>query len=283
MTPTIPDDIQVLLDCLQSRDDLQLEEMQPLQNWIEQTPGGELVVAQAFARNDQLESALQAISIRVPKTLERQVSSYVQQNVEAAETESERISTKDRSENWMLSPRARYISGVLSGVAAILLIGSCIFYLSGLYGELDENLLAEASVDWIEELDKQNLWQAPGFRQPILPDEMERHRLTAVLDFESEYGDTSAYEFRSFEGRRGVLFVFESSKPFKFNHIGKLPDVRLASDVNSEFDYVGVGKEGEQVKILVVRATSESEFGRFIRSDFRSGIAAFLKIVWLLC
>lgn len=281
MTPSIPGNIQILLDCLHSREDLQLEEMQPLQNWIDETPGGELVIAQAFAKNEKLAAALEAIDIRVPKTLERQVSAYVRQNIESVD-EVEPKPQQSRSWLWTLGPRSRYVAGVFSAVAAIVLIGSCILYLNGLYGDLDENFIAEASVNWIDELDKEGGWSAPFRMQPPLPEEMARHPWTGVAEFTSQYGDTFAYEFRSGTGTRGVLFVFESEKHYKFEHIGKQPDVSWGGNANSGSNYIGIGKSGDQVNVLVVQGSS-SEFGQFIRTDLRSQIAAVLKFVWFLC
>ena len=277
MNLQIPDNIQVLLDCLQSREDLQLEEMRPLQEWIDQTPGGELAVAQAFAKNAQLEAALEEIEIRVPKTLERQVSTYVNQNVESEEVKPAPRVEKARPSARMFSSRSRFVAGVFSAVAAIVLVGASIVYFNGLYQDLDANVLAEASINWTDQLDDRQLWEAPGGRQYLLPQEMVARNPNAVAEFYSEYGDTSAYQFMSQHGDRAILFVFKSEKEFDFRHIGLEPDVELERGV------VGVGKDGDQVRVLLVRGQTVSGFRRFIRGDFRRGFAFLLRVVWILC
>ncbi len=278
----IPDEIRILLDCLQTRSDLELDEMRPLREWAEEAPRGELAISQAFAKNLQLESALQDIEISVPKTLEREVSSYVQQNVEATEEDETSAALLDRPKPTRLTSRTRFIAGTVAGIAAVVLIGASLIFVSGLYRELNAEQVAEKSIEWLDTIDKNGLWHLPTSAQinqsaNSCPEELLWSTPFRVAEWDTKFGSTTAYEIFSKTRARGVLFVFNSSKSFKHEHIGMKPDLDRPGV------QVGIGKNGSQVSVLVVKSNIRSDYDRFLTQDYRTVLALLLRTVWHLC
>ena len=279
----IPDDIQVLLDCLTSRTDLELEEMLPLQNWIDNTEGGEHFLSKALDQNQQLETALSEIEISVPKTLKRKVSSYVRQNTEGVESDQPRSansSQKDTESSGPLWKGAKYLAGLTVGLAALVLVGASIVYIKGFYVQLDSNQVALDSIDWIEQIDKGKLWKpvAPGNYQPIEYFD-ENVAVMSISEINTKYGATEAYDlWHTKREVRGVLFVFHTNNKYDYKFIGK------ASDYSDRNRQIGIAKDGNTGYVLTVHTQITSDYQAFIAHDYRGPELAFLlRAVWLLC
>lgn len=283
-SPHTPPEIQILLDCLQTRADLELDEMLPLNDWASETPGGELAISQALAKNEILELAIQDIEINVPKTLKRKISSFVEQNIEAVEQPDEPVTVEIAKAQDARRSRRRFTAGIITGLATLLLIGASLNYTRSFYGEMDRDHLASRSLDWLDELDSdQDQWitlaNVGNLQISNFPEEVAHYPPSRVAEVKTEYGLATAYELYSQRNTRGILLVLPSSKEFAVKHIGITSD--FVDQGSSR--HVGIGKNGKQFNILIVECQTPSDFGQFVTKDLRSAVASLLKIVWFLC
>lgn len=277
----IPDDIQVLLDCVGSRDDLTLEEMGPLRQWIDRTPGGELALSKSLAQNSRLESALASIEVTVPKTLERKVTSYVRQNmVEEREAKRPRALASQAIERGPVGKGLHYFAGIAVALTAVVLVGYSINRMINRSSSFVVEELALASVDWVETLDENRAWESARAGSYQLPAYLDSSvQVRSVAEFDSEFGLTSAYDLvHTMANVRGVLFVFKSQQAFKHKFIGK------DTDFSNSTHHVGIAKDGPVGYVLAVKSSTPSDFRCFINVDHRAPPLALLyRTAWLLC
>lgn len=283
----IPDDIQILLDCVQERDDLALEEMSPLKSWIEQTPGGELALSRALAQNSQLKSAIAEMDIRVPKTLRRKVISYVRRNYEEP-TSGDRPRTRSKVDmgpqtRWSINQHLTFLAGLSAGIAAVFLVGLSIQYISGLFGYLDQDQVALDSIQWIDSIDQDHGWKPyRNSASHVLPYEIKGTPIRMAEFDTKQYGVGVAYDL-SFPdpvddpNARGVLFVFETTKHYEHKTFGNMPDYQSASH------QVGIAKNGNHAYVLNVEGPT-SLYMQLIPKDYRAPpIVYLLRFAWFPC
>ena len=264
----VPDDITVLLECLQSNEDLQLEEMQPLRNWAKDAPDGEREISKALARNSHLGKQLENAEIVVPRMLQRNVHAYVLQNARAAADELvaeqakmvARKKSKRPEKNKTLS-RLQFSIGALIGLAALVLVGFFVVESSEWFSDLDATQVAQEAEGWFDGLEDDQKWSEGSF----LKAEDFPFEISASPDWstkiKTKYGQVTVLELfykPQAPNQRAMLFVFNSTRPMSETALSASPQYV------SENRCAGAAKNGDMVYALVVDG-DQADYAALIR------------------
>ena len=253
----IPEDNDLLLECLQSIEDLQLEEMESLRNWVNDSLDGELEVSKALARSTQLGEKLEDVEIAVPKNLQRSVHAYVLRNARADDeelAEQAKMLAKNkpqRPKRFYDHPVLHFSVGFASGLAALFLAGFFLMQAIGWHSNLEPNQLAQDATDWFETVQDGRKWN-PEWHLDVVDYEWPFEIAAPPLwssKINTRYGKATAVELAykpQAPDRRAVLFLFNSDDSLEATTLSASPHFttnRLC---------VGVGQRGETVYALVV-------------------------------
>ncbi len=257
----IPDDIQLLLDCLRSRDDLELEEMQPLREWAAQNPEGQLEISRAIASHDLLFEAINDIPIPVPPTAASNLKSFVRRNRDlATPPPSTRPTMAASQKTWFQSSRAQYYFGIASGIAALVLVGTTLLYSLGWFSSLNSQQVAERSVKWFDQAyaEFDNWTPDPAaYRWPV---EVKRSAFRSKVMSTEYANETEVFDLLiDNHSPRALLFIFPTSQRYCVTRLDDRPE-------QLDGFCVGVAKERGLAHVLTVEG-STTEFQRFLNID----------------
>ena len=253
----IPEDNALLLECLRSIEDLQLEEMEPLRNWAEDSLDGELELSEALARSVQLGEELEDVEITVPKNLQRSVHDYVLRNARAEDeelAEQAKMMARNkppRPKRFYDHPVLHFSVGFASGLAVLFLAGFFLIQIIGWYSNLEASQLAQDATDWFESVQDGREWNSEWHLDVVdyeWPFEIAAHPLWSS-EIQTRYGKATAVELAykpQAPDRRAVLFLFNSTDSLGAATLSASPHFttnRLC---------VGIGQRGETVYALVV-------------------------------
>ena len=254
----IPEDNDLLLECLQSIEDLQLEEMEPLRNWVNDSSDGELELSKALARSAQLGEELEDVEIAVPKNLQRSVHDYVMRNARAEDEELVAEKAKmvarnktERPKRFYDHPVLHFSVGFASGLAALFLAGFFLLQTIGWYSNLESNQLAQDATGWFESVQDDRQWNSDWHLDVVdyeWPFEIAAQPLWSSK-IKTRYGKATAVELvykPQAPDRRAVLFLFNSTDSLDAATLSASPQY------TTDRLCVGVGQRGETVYALVV-------------------------------
>lgn len=281
----VPDDIEVLLECLQSSEDLQLEEMEPLRKWADAAPDGELEISKALARNSLLGQKLEDAEIVVPKMLQRNVHAYVLKNARAAADELVAEQAKKGTQNKSQPPkrnpfstRLQFSVGVVCGLAIVVLAG--FFVSQRFYSDLNANQLAQEAEGWFDSLEKDDdrEWNSDWPLEVAdfeVPFEISARKLWSTK-VKTKYGKATVLELAykpQAPNQRAMLFLFNSTRSMSETTLSASPQYV------TEKRCVGVAKRGETVYALVVDG-DRADYAALIQGGNALGQMAALNQIY---
>ena len=253
----IPEDNDLLLECLQSIEDLQLEEMEPLRNWVNDSSDGELELSKALARSAQLGEELEDVEIAVPKNLQRSVHDYVLRNARAEDeelAEQAKMMARNkppRPKRFYDHPVLHFSVGFASGLAVLFLAGFFLMQTINWYSNLESNQLAHDATDWFESVQDGRQWNSEWHLDVgdyDWPFEIVAQPLWSSK-IETRYGEATAVELvykPQAPDLRAILFLFNSTDSLDAATLSASPHYTTGRLC------VGVGQRDETVYALVV-------------------------------
>ena len=285
----LPDNIEILLECLQSRNDLELEEMQPLRQWVSNTPDGELTVSKALARNSVLGSVLEDAEIAVPKKLRGNLHSYILRN---GQSESDKLvaeHARDLSSKPKvpqpknaagLNPILHFSIGIAAGVAILIFAGFSVMRSMERYSDLDPSSLAKTAEGWLDKAKDQRDW-TKDLEDYELPLEIVPFP-NSLTEIKTEFGKTRVFELdykREAPNQCAMLFVFQSERSMENSSFSTAPLY------NSGQRCVGVAKQGETFYALVVEG-DQADYAALIQpvnAGLQTVSIMLLRVMRMLC
>lgn len=289
--PDIPEDIQILLDCIEERSDLDLEEMKPLKAWLEQSVDGASILSLAISQNAQLRIAIEQMEVRVPKALHRQVSSYVEMNSGPDEDELNVRENRDRlkaehnrANRWFNHYWVRTIAGGLTAAAIMAVVAySVVFALDYLY-QLDANALCQKGEAWIEDTLNHGEWEnvsAEHIENFPLPSELRVTATSTAMFHSREFGKGRIYEVHTSAGPAGgrggyvgYLVVLKTRKRLEHSRLTQGSHLRI-----NNYDLGAAKNENGCAYVLA----ASGNYNSFVMPDPLGKIVTLLRLSWSLC
>ena len=268
--PAIPTDIQILLDCLRSRDELDLPEMEPLRVWIAETSGAQFMLSKALAANSELESALVDLQINVPKSSLRKVAGYVECNrnnlSEASDIDAEESTHNYHARPWYKNKYVQFASGFGSALAALLLVFVSVTWFLSDDGKLDPEVVSLSSIKWFGDTATPKTTWHPGWQENAgfdWPGELKMPP-SAWTTISTEFDRTSVFDLKTQKSKaRAMLFVFRTDLAFDRKYMNSSP----LPCSNEEFCF-GVSQNSGHTFVLTVNGAT-SDYQHFVDGDYQ--------------